>query len=359
MNTIASTLDDLTPLWFTTVLRDGGALKPAPTVEHADTQLIGTGQLGIVARTRLTYKSGTRGPASVVVKLPSTDPGSRQLGVAAGVYEAEVRFYQQIAPTVDIRVPALYWADLDPATGRFTLVLEDLGADSEVGDMVAGATQAQTELALEALVALQAPRWNDPDLVATPWIADLTRTQMLFDTVNAALAPFEARFAHRLEPRHVDLIRKIASHAPRMAQLIWQPPLVICHGDYRLDNMLFGRSESAPPFAVIDWQVTRLGPPLLDVAIFLASGVDVDQRRQHQDHLLSAYHKRLVDAGITGFSLDQVWESYRRCSFYPLLLATAMSVTLEQSERGDEMWTRLVRGAAELVLDTAAERILD
>lgn len=359
MDMIASTLDNLTPHWFTTVLRDGGALKRATTVEHADTQLIGTGQLGIVARTRLSYEPGAHDPSSVVVKLPSTDPGSQQLGVAAGVYEAEVRFYQQIAATVGIRVPTVYWADPEPETGRFTLVLEDLGAHSEVGDMIAGATPAQTELALEALIALQAPRWNDPALAATPWIADLSRTQMLFGTVNAALAPFEARFADRLEPRHVDLIRKIASHAHQMVELIWQPPFVICHGDYRLDNMLFGRSKSAPPFAVIDWQVTRLGPPLLDAAIFLASGVDIDQRRRHQDRLLDAYHTRLVDAGITGFSRNQVWESYRRCSLYPLLLATAMSVTLAQTERGDEMWTRLVRGAAELVLDTAAERIVD
>jgi hypothetical protein len=358
MDLIARNIDDLTPQWFTTVLQDGGAAGAATTVAHADTQVIGTGQMGMVTRTRLTYQPGNDGPTSVIVKLPSTDAGSRQLGVAAGICEAEVRFYQEIAPTVDIRMPALYWADLEAASGRFTLVLEDLGADAEVGDMIAGATSAQIDVAFEALIGLQAPRWNDPDLAATPWIADLARTEMLFGTVAAAVAPFEARFADRLEPRHVELIRQIAPHAPEVAQLIWQPPLVICHGDYRLDNMLFGRSAAAPAFAMIDWQCTRLGPPLLDAAIFMASCVDVDARRGQQDHLLESYHKRLVDAGISGFSLQDAWESYRRCSLYPLLIATAMSVTVEQTERGDAMWVRLVRGAAELVLDTSAEQIV-
>lgn len=109
------------------------------------------GQLGLVARLTLTYEgAGPDVPPSLMVKLPSTDGGSRAVGVALGISESEVRFYQEIAPTVGIRVPRPYWAEIESSTGRFTLLLEDLSAVGEPGDMIAGGTPDQAARALEA-----------------------------------------------------------------------------------------------------------------------------------------------------------------------------------------------------------------
>jgi hypothetical protein len=54
-------------------------------------------------------------------------------------------------------VPALYAAGLDAASGRFTLLLEDLSSTMDVGDMVGGGTPDQAALAIAELVPLQAP----------------------------------------------------------------------------------------------------------------------------------------------------------------------------------------------------------
>jgi hypothetical protein len=354
---IVDTVDELTPDWLTSVLRRHATITPGTTVASARSTVIGTGQLGHVVRTALTYAGDGGGPPTLVVKLPSADAGSRGLGAAMGVYEAEVRFYQHIAPLITARVPRMYGGAVDPETGRFTLVLEDLGPTAVPGDMIRGSTPEQTALALDELVPLQAPIWDSPDLTRHSWLR-VSRTEMLFAQVPHCVGPFRERFAGRLTPEHLALVEELAPRAPSVTQAAWQPPFVVGHGDYRLDNMMFGGTEDDPPIAVLDWQGARLAPPLLDAAIFLSACLTPDERREHERDLLHRYHSRLSAAGVGDFSLEQCWESYRACSLYPFLLTVAVSVTIAQTERGDAMWSRLLAGAADLVLSTGAAKLV-
>ncbi|NOX39950.1 MAG: phosphotransferase family protein, partial [Alphaproteobacteria bacterium] len=54
-----------------------------------------------------------------------------------------------------------------------------------------------------------------------------------------------------------------------MAWLLDQMPddetATLVHGDYRLDNMIFAQ-DSAEVIAVLDWELSTLGPPLADLA---------------------------------------------------------------------------------------------
>ncbi|EFG78591.1 phosphotransferase enzyme family [Mycobacterium parascrofulaceum ATCC BAA-614] len=357
MTHIVDTTDELTPQWFTQVLRTSGALGAQDAVGWVDARVIGTGQAGFVARAHLGYAGGAAGPASLIVKLPSADASSRQMGAAMGIYESEVRFYQQVAPRLSAAIPAIYWGDVEPASGRFTLVLEDLQATSDVGDMVGGGTLTQAELAIGALPGLQAPIWNDPGLAELPW-AGLARTELLFAAVEPLIEAFVARFHNRVDPTHLELAKRLSPAAAGSAQRLWGPPFVIAHGDYRLDNMMFARLGGAPPVSVIDWQGARLGPPLLDVAIYLGSCLGVDERRAHQDRLLHLYHDRLRAAGVDDFSFAQCQDSYRVSSLYPFLLTIAVSMTLQQTERGDQMWAQMFTNSASIVADTGADALL-
>ena len=113
---------DVTIEWLTDVLRASGSATQ-PTVESRAAPPVGTGQMADSIRFTLTYDTEEPGaPASVVVKLAAADDTSRATGVALGSYETEVRFYQQVAPTVDISVPQCYFADVDQQSGWFTLV---------------------------------------------------------------------------------------------------------------------------------------------------------------------------------------------------------------------------------------------
>jgi hypothetical protein len=225
--------------------------------------------------------------------------------------------------------------------------------------MVAGCSMEHAELAVLELVKLQARSWDSAAVLDKRWIADTMRTEMLFETVPAAVDPFLERFGPRLEPEHVNLVRHLGPKAPSYPARVWKRPFVVAHGDYRLDNVMFGIEPGAPPVSIIDWQASRLAPPLLDAAIFLGSCVNPDERRVHEKDLITRYHEGLVAGGVTGFTLDDCFESYRRSSLYPFLLTIAISMTLEQTERGDAMWARMLRDTGDLIQATSAADVLD
>lgn len=362
---LADSLDDLTPEWFTEALRAGGILRPEEAVAEAKAALFGTGQFGLVARAELTYEGGheaASGPASVIVKLPSTDPGSRGLGIAIGAYEGEVRFYQELAPRSSARLPKAYWTDFEPGTGRMTLVLADLTDDHQVGDMIAGSSPAQNRAALSSLAQLQADLWDAPDLRDLAWLSAPARTQMLFDGVAAAVEPFLARFGPRLTPDAIALIEKLAPLGATYPARAWQGPLVVTHGDFRLDNVMFAPAGTADAddlaATIIDWQSLRLGPPGIDVAIWLATSMDAADRRAQHDDLLRGWHEALLAGGVTGFSYADATASVAAGSLWSFLLGVPMSLALQQSERGDAMFAALVARSADLVADLGAESVL-
>jgi hypothetical protein len=358
MTDIVDTIEGLTAKWFTEALRDGGTIGPSISVVSADCTQIGTGQLGSVVRARLEYDMPA-GPSSLIVKLPSLDPGSRQLGAAMGVYEAEVRFYQEIIPLVSVEVPHMHWGAVQPETGRFTLVIDDLSPGCAVGDMVKGCSDDDARAAILELAKLHASGWDDPALLSRQWLCDVTRTQALFAAVPAAAEPFLERFGPRLDSVEAELVKRLAPKAPHYTDRVWHRPFVVTHGDYRLDNIMFGVQPGAPAVSVLDWQVTRLAPPMIDIATFLGSCVDPTQRRAIEGDILRAYHSALCAAGVANFAYEDCVEGYRRAALYPFLLTVAVSVTLERTERGDEMWARLLRGTADLIVATGGASVLD
>ncbi|PRC52853.1 phosphotransferase, partial [Mycobacterium sp. ITM-2017-0098] len=53
----------------------------------------------------------------------------------------------------------------------------------------------------------------------------------------------------------------------------------LVHGDFRLDNMLFGQEGADRPLTVVDWQTVTWGPAFTDVAYFLGCALPIEQRR--------------------------------------------------------------------------------
>jgi hypothetical protein len=360
MPAIADTIEDLTAEWFTEALREGGVLPDGGSVVKADNEIYGTGQFGFVVRSELAYE-GDPGdaPASLIVKIPSDDERARGFAKLIGAYEVEVRFYSELLPRTDVGAPRAFWGEVEPETSRFTLVLEDLTPDWQVGDAIAGGTPEQAATAIDQLVKLHAPLWNDPGLRELDWLSSPTRTQALFGLVEPAMPAFKERFGERVSPEHMALAERLAPKAAGYAERAWHEPLVAIHGDYRLDNLMFANGDDGLTAKVIDWQSVRLGPPLIDHGIYLSSCLSIEHRREHQEALLRRYHEGLVDAGVEDFSFDDCMESYRQGSLYVFLLSVGAGMHLKQTERGDELFAGLFSMGGELVEDLNAAEFLD
>jgi thiamine kinase-like enzyme len=170
---------------------------------------------------------------------------------------------------------------------------------------------------------------------------------------------FRERFADRLEPRQLAAVERLAPKAAEYPARAWQGPMVVAHGDFRLDNVMYRGSGSGAQATVIDWQAVRLAPPMVDAGIWLSSCLTVEDRRQHQDTLVRGYHERLRAGGVKDFSFDDCMASLRVCSLYVFLLSVGVAVTLAQSDRGDELFAGMVAQAADFVTDLGAESVLD
>jgi hypothetical protein len=307
-------------------------------------------------RIALTYSPDSApGPASVVLKVAAADPSSRQTGLAMGLYEREVRFYSDVAPSINGPVAPCYHHAYDPETGVFDLVLGD-AAPAVVGDEIRGATAEQALLALTQLGWVHGPLLGDATLAGTDWI---TRESPLNQGLLAALyAGFVDRYRDQVAAEHRDVCeRLVASFDAYLAQE-GEPgrPRGLVHGDYRLDNMLFGEAGADRPLTVVDWQTVTWGAALTDVAYFLGCALPVHARRDQYDELLRAYHAALGPS--SPLSIDDVRDGVRRASFFGVVMAVVSPMLVERTERGDAMFMAMIERHCQHVLDTDALAIL-
>jgi hypothetical protein len=336
---------DLTAPWLTAAIGAG-------TVTDFAAERIGTGQMSECYRVQLTYanlEAEPGGPESVVLKVAATDPVSRQTGLALGLYEREVGFYRDIAPRLGGPLAPCYHAAIDVSTGAFDLLLGD-AVPAIVGDEIVGATIEQANTAVAELGRLHGPLLGDASLAEAPW---LNRESPLSQIMIASLyAGFVDRYADQIAPRHRRVCEQlvaafdgyVAAEAERIKGLV--------HGDYRLDNMLFGTADAERSLTVVDWQTVSWGPALTDLAYFLGCALAAQDRRAHYDTLLRAYHAALGAAAP--ITLADVAEAVRRQSFFGVMMAIVSSMLVERTERGDQMFMTLLQRHCDHVLDTDA-----
>ena len=243
--------EEITSEWLSTVL---GA-----DVTITGDRRIGDGLVGMNVRYELAVPAGSDLPTSIIAKLPSPDPTSRATGVSLRNYEREVKFYAQIAPTVDIRVARCFHGEWHEADGDFVLLLEDL-SPAEQGNQITGCTAEMAERSVLELARLHGPRWADPSLAEIEFLQrrgadDAAGLQMLW---TMFLPGFLATFAKYLDTEGVALIERFGALIPSWIEGRTLPDTVT-HGDYRLDNLMFASERGGYPLATVDWQTPGHG----------------------------------------------------------------------------------------------------
>ncbi len=328
---VPRSLDEVTSAWLSLALGE--------SIEVVSRDRVGTGQVGLSVRFVLAGPANT--PASVVVKLPSDDAQSRATGVAMRNYEREVRFYAEVAPTVGIRTPRCWYGDWDSKSGDFVLVLEDL-APATQGDQIEGCSLDHAALALEELAKLHAPRWGDHSLEDLSWLShrDPQGSAMLQALYQSLWPGFVDIYGPSMTSSQIVLGERLGASLSTWVVDDGVPPTVT-HGDYRLDNMLFGDESGGYPLAVVDWQTPGRGVALSDASYFLGAGLLSSERRAHEVDLMREYHGRLVAGGVSAFTWDACWEGYRRYAFSGCVMSVVASMIVGSSDRGIAMFSAM------------------
>ena len=328
--------------WFTEVFQHAGMLGEA-AVTRVERQRIGTGQLGQNVAFSLTFeRPASDAPVSVVGKFPSPEPKSRAAAKTFRTYEREVGFYRELAETVDIRIPACYLADIDPDTGDFVLLLEDLRPAVQ-GDQLDGCSLDEAMLAMDELAGLHAPRWGDPALANIEWLGqydDVESNKMIRSVYQGLWPGFVAQYGSSLTSGALALGEAFGASMNDWRSS-WTPPYCVTHGDYRLDNMMFGTEEGGYPLATVDWQTVGHGPGIMDAAYFIGNGLRVSDRRAHEMDLLKRYHDALSVRGVSGYEWRQCIVDYRRATLSGVLMTVIASQVVASDDRGVAMFAAM------------------
>ncbi|HTZ88198.1 MAG TPA: phosphotransferase [Solirubrobacteraceae bacterium] len=348
---IIRSIDELDAAWLQDALGSG-------PIDSFVTEPIGTGQMSESHRVSLTYAdpATVAAPTSVVLKLAAQDTASRATGVGLGIYAREVRFYDELGPRIGGPLPSCSAALFDESEGWFTLLLED-AADARPGDQIAGCSVAEAHLAMRALARLHAPVLGDHALAGTDW---LNRPSPINQALVAQLLPgFLDRYDEHVSDEHRALCERFVARLDA-----WladrRDPQGLVHGDFRLDNLLFGAPGAAKPLVVVDWQTVGWGGAVTDATYFLGGGLRTDDRRAHERELLGSYHEALLAEGIDAETLpwELCWEEYRRHAFAGVLMAIIAPMLVERTPRGDEMFMTMLARHAQHALDLEAEELL-
>lgn len=315
---------------------------------------VGTGQTG--ASFRLTLDSA-QGPSTLLAKVAAGDSAARAR-VAAG-YAAEVGFYANLAESLPIRTPRCWYAAISPDRLQFTLLLEDL-APRQPGVQAEACSTARAEAAVRNLAGLHAPRWNDAALHDTGFLLG-TRGQKPLDFLAGLAAPAIAGFSERYSEELDDAdAATLAAVAPLIGAWVIAPqsPFSIVHGDYRLDNLMFG--EQPEDVVALDWQTAALGAPTRDLAYFLGTCLETEQRRRVEDELVALYHAELVAQGTTDYDLQQCAHDYRRNQLQATLITCigCMYATGKRSLDSDAMFLAMARRSCAAIRDLGTLELL-
>jgi hypothetical protein len=340
------TVDELEAGWLQAALDCG-------PISSFEAEEIGTGQMSSSHRIQLRYADGD-GPATAVLKVAAADPTSRATGLGLGIYEREVRFYRELAPRIGGPVPACWAAAYDEREGWFTLLLED-AAPARVGDQIAGCDAHQARLALEALARLHAPVFEDSELSSSGW---LNRPSPVSGALVAALLPqFLERYGERAAPEHRALCERFVPRVDDWMGLA-RAPQGLVHGDYRLDNLLFGERGSAHTVTVVDWQTVGWGSAMADAAYFIGGGLPLALRRGCERELFDGYHQALRENGAAAPDAEHCWKEYRLQCFGGVLMVLVAAMVVQRTERGDEMFMAMLARHCQQALDLESEALL-
>jgi hypothetical protein len=225
-------------------------------------------------------------------------------------FSREVRFYQEVAAHVGVRVPACQLAEVGPDGGT-RLELEDLSAWSP---------GAEPEAAAATLRGLH-DSWQGSAVERWPWLPRPYADDLVDELFSAAWPSLRerrdlSREARELGDRLVGRVAEVERDAAAAG------PTTLTHGDASTANM---RTSPSGVVALLDWEDYGAGPGVADLAW----------------HLVSSVEPRRWDAAIDAYGASGGLEQALPAAVVQALLS------LSDDPDGDPAARRWVSGATE------------
>eukprot|EP00873_Tetraselmis_striata_P000930 jgi/Tetstr1/421194/TSEL_001100.t1 len=344
--------DTVSASWLTSVLRRHGMLEAGARVDRVRLETwtgeaFGGGH-GSTCRVVVEYSAGhsRSGKSAAGVNPPSLVLKRSHGGVlrawtaVAGGQQREVLFHRHFGEELAVILDAPLYGAVGP--GGFALLTPEvggtplhryMGAQLEFFGMLSpqalGSFTAVDALmeAFRAAAALHASHWNDPALLATPWLKgagwyrgtdrgaweqgmELARTAWArlkaLDLQGGLGFALSAKLAAVIDASYA----RSTWEAFQAALADPAAPFALIHGDFHAQNMMLRASGRS--LSVFDWSEVGPGCPLTDLGQMMISDVRPEVWRSHGQELLHGYWRALVDGGVDAraFPFERCCELY-------------------------------------------------
>ncbi|CAB4856655.1 unannotated protein [freshwater metagenome] len=210
--------------------------------------------------------SGGNSNETLLVSSPSAvrvmrRPPAATIDSSAHNMEREYRMLMALADT-HVPVPRPVGTSREPFPGGTpALLMEHLDGVSLTAELPqnypAGATATVAFAAIDALADLHSLPWRDLGL------ADFGRPEQFLERQVGRWEKQYAMYRHRDLPDFDIVARWLEANRPPEGE-----PGIL-HGDFHVDNCLFTREAPVRLLAIIDWEMSTIGDPLLDVGLLL------------------------------------------------------------------------------------------
>ena len=302
---------DITAQWLSKVFsRDQSALE-VNAVEVVESHSGTTGR----SRLRVDWKNGTPHPPEIFVKLPPTDPTSRQMVLSTGMGKREAQFYQRLGHEIPVRIPSPLWSGWTDDGSEYIMLLEDLVASGcRFPNARETALLDYTKSLMRSLGVLHASYWDSPRFANDlDWVDPPMRNEWGPILIQAGLE----QFGDEMPSAFSELARLYLGQTEAFNDVLDMGPHTLIHGDCHIGNLFVDGEE----VGFLDWACFSHAPGMRDVAYFLCNSLPSKLRQAEQEGLLEIYRESLTASGVPDISADRIWEDYRRFAAYSWISA--------------------------------------
>ena len=315
---LPETTKDITVGWLNEVLHENGLLGNAKIVSLAVEQIgVGRGLVSDIAKLNLDYDTKTANlPKTMIAKLPPSLPASQEFAMSNNIFEREIRFYLEVAPSSPIRTPKLLYGAVDSKNQRYVLLIEDLSSYTPADPELRGLSYEQTRIITLKIADFHVRWWNSQEARLFAWLP--TRKDTMRRQAQRVMARWDdccrmQYFMDALPSGGFDAGHKLMERFLWLAGDMPEDKLTIIHGDLKPDNMFFDPATPENPLILLDWSGTTVrARGVNDISYLLNSSVTTELRRQIEKDIVKTYYESLVTQGISDYSFSECWTDYLR-----------------------------------------------
>lgn len=251
-------------------------------------EMSGEGYNSRLYRLHLVGEEGL--PESLVLKLMTTNAAVINVMASDEMFR-EVHSYKDLSDDIPHILPKVYYSEMDVTAAEVTILMEDIG---NLPHHAFHADLDESVAAVKVLARLHAHYWDSDDPRLLPFRPPEFELVPVLEALNNSLAIALER--EEVFPYLNDCIRHVITLAPFLVE---NPPgpggqvSTLLHGDFHCRNIYLAEGREI----LFDWQTAQRGNGAQDLAYWMITSVDVEDRPAFEPVLLETYHQQLCDGG--------------------------------------------------------------